>query len=55
MSKVMPLLKKEDLNLLFEGHKWFDLLKTGKAFEKLAPVGMKEYMTFLRCRLAGLR
>lgn len=31
--------------LCFEGHRWFDLLRTGKALSALAPVGMKDYMT----------
>jgi hypothetical protein len=31
--------------LAFEGHRWFDLVRTGKALERLAPVGMKDYMT----------
>lgn len=31
--------------LAFEGQRWFDLVRTGKALEALAPVGMKDYMT----------
>lgn len=31
--------------LAFEGHRWFDLVRTGKALNALAPVGMKDYMT----------
>lgn len=31
--------------LAFEGHRWFDLVRTGKALQALAPVGMKDYMT----------
>jgi len=31
--------------LSFEGHRWFDLVRTGKALEACAPVGMKDYMT----------
>jgi hypothetical protein len=31
--------------LAFEGHRWFDLLRTGKALSTLAPAGMKDYMT----------
>ncbi|MEJ7769686.1 MAG: RagB/SusD family nutrient uptake outer membrane protein [Chitinophagaceae bacterium] len=30
--------------LSFEGHRWFDLVRTGKALAALAPVGMKDYM-----------
>lgn len=31
--------------LFFEGHRWFDLVRTGKALEACASVGMKDYMT----------
>lgn len=31
--------------LAFEGHRWFDLVRTGKALSALTPVGMKDYMT----------
>jgi len=31
--------------LSFEGHRWFDLVRTGKALTFCAPVGMKDYMT----------
>jgi hypothetical protein len=31
--------------LAFEGHRWFDLVRTGKALSALAPIGMKDYMT----------
>lgn len=31
--------------LAFEGHRWFDLVRTDKALEALAPIGMKDYMT----------
>lgn len=30
--------------LCFEGHRWFDLVRTGKALAACAPVGMKDYM-----------
>ena len=33
------------LELSFEGHRWFDLLRTGKALSVMAPFGMKDYMT----------
>lgn len=33
------------LELSFEGKRWFDLVRTGKAFSTMAPIGMKEYMT----------
>jgi starch-binding outer membrane protein, SusD/RagB family len=31
--------------LFFEGHRWFDLVRTGKALSACASVGMKDYMT----------
>ena len=31
--------------LAFEGHRWFDLLRTGKALSACAPAGMKDFMT----------
>lgn len=30
--------------LAFEGHRWFDLVRTGKALSALATTGMKDYM-----------
>ena len=33
------------LELTFEGHRWFDLVRTGKALEACAAVGMKDYMS----------
>jgi len=33
------------LELSFEGHRWFDLVRTGRAFNTLEPLGMKDYMT----------
>jgi hypothetical protein len=33
------------LELCFEGHRWFDLLRTGQAFEVMGKFGMKSYMT----------
>ena len=33
------------LELSFEGHRRFDLLRTGKALSVMAPYGMKDYMT----------
>lgn len=31
--------------LSFEGHRWFDLVRTGRSFEVLESLGMKSYMT----------
>lgn len=33
------------LELSFEGHRWFDLVRTGRALSVMAPFGMKAYMT----------
>jgi hypothetical protein len=33
------------LELSFEGHRWFDLLRTGQALPTMAKFGMKPYMT----------
>jgi hypothetical protein len=32
------------LELSFEGHRWFDLVRTGRALSVMAPQGMKPYM-----------
>lgn len=41
--------------LSFEGHRWFDLVRTGKALSALAPVGMKDYMTVFPVPLSQVR
>jgi len=33
------------LELTMEGHRWFDLVRTGRAFTTMSPLGMKSYMT----------
>lgn len=33
------------LELAFEGHRWFDLVRTGRALQTMASKGMKDYMT----------
>lgn len=33
------------LELSFEGHRWFDLVRTGRALSVMEPQGMKPYMT----------
>lgn len=37
--------KERRLELCFEGVRWFDLVRTGKAFEVMRSTGMTEYMT----------
>ncbi len=41
--------------LCFEGHRWFDLVRTGKALQALTPVGMKDYMTVFPVPLTQVR
>jgi hypothetical protein len=41
--------------LAFEGHRWFDLVRTGKALNALAPVGMQEYMTVFPVPLSQIQ
>jgi hypothetical protein len=33
------------LELSFEGHRWFDLVRTGRALSVMGTKGMKDYMT----------
>lgn len=41
--------------LSFEGHRWFDLVRTGKALEACAPIGMKDYMTVFPVPLSQVK
>ena len=41
--------------LCFEGHRWFDLVRTGKALATMAPTGMKDYMTVFPVPLSQVR
>lgn len=42
------------LELYLEGHRWFDLVRTGRALAVMAPFGMKPYMTVFPIPLAEL-
>jgi tetratricopeptide (TPR) repeat protein len=39
------IARERRLELSFEGHRWFDLVRTGKALEVLRSNGMQDYMT----------
>ncbi len=41
--------------LAFEGHRWFDLVRTGKALAATASVGMKDYMTVFPVPLTQIK
>ena len=43
------------LELSSEGQRWFDLVRTGRAFSVMQPFGMKEYMTVWPIPLAQLQ
>jgi starch-binding outer membrane protein, SusD/RagB family len=43
------------LELCFEGHRWFDLLRTGRAFEVMGKAGMKSYMTLFPIPLSEIK
>lgn len=45
-DEVRELIYRERrLELSFEGHRWFDLVRTGRAFETMQPTGMQSFMT----------
>jgi hypothetical protein len=41
--------------LSFEGQRWFDLVRTGKAYQTLAPLGMKDYMVLFPIPLSQIQ
>jgi len=41
--------------LSFEGQRWFDLVRTGKAYQTLQPLGMKEYMVLFPIPLTQIQ
>jgi starch-binding outer membrane protein, SusD/RagB family len=43
------------LELSFEGHRWFDLVRTGRALAVMAPQGMKAYMTVFPIPLSQIQ
>jgi len=49
------IAQERRFELCFEGHRWFDLVRTGKALTACAPVGMKDYMTVFPVPLTQVR
>jgi starch-binding outer membrane protein, SusD/RagB family len=49
------IAQERRFELAFEGHRWFDLVRTGKALSALAPVGMKDYMTVFPVPLSQVK
>ncbi|MFC0772394.1 RagB/SusD family nutrient uptake outer membrane protein [Terrimonas alba] len=43
------------LELAFEGHRWFDLVRTGRAFSIMQPYGMLQHMTFFPVPLSQVQ
>jgi hypothetical protein len=43
------------LELAFEGHRWFDLVRTDKALETMSGLGMQDYMTIFPVPLTQIQ
>jgi len=43
------------LELSFEGVRWFDLVRTGRAFSTMQPYGMQEFMTVFPLPLSQIQ
>ncbi|SKB30365.1 Starch-binding associating with outer membrane [Parapedobacter luteus] len=49
------IYRERRLELSFEGHRWFDLVRTGRAFETLQPLGMQSFMTLFPVPLSQVQ
>lgn len=49
------IILERRFELAFEGHRWFDLVRTGRALAALAPVGMKDYMAVFPVPLSQIQ
>ncbi len=49
------ILLERRFELAMEGHRWFDLLRTGNAFSVMEKYGMKEYLTVFPIPLGEIR
>lgn len=53
MAREKILLERR-LELSFEGHRWFDLLRTGRAFATMGKFGMQPFMTLFPIPLSEI-
>ena len=49
------VLMERRLELCFEGHRWFDLLRTGRAYQVMSKMGMQQYMTLFPIPLSEVQ
>ena len=49
------IYQERRLELAFEGVRWFDLVRTGRAFDTLKSLGMKDYMTVFAIPLSQIQ
>ncbi len=49
------IYQERRMELAFEGHRWFDLLRTGRALETLAPLGMQGFRVLFPIPLSQIQ